>query len=74
MNLSARGTTWTPPGPRRAGPAGQPAGRIWHTLVYCSLTTAYRPVRPPVGAGSAVLLTLSKNLLTISNIFQFVMT
>jgi hypothetical protein len=29
---------------RREG--GQPAAHRWHTLVSCTLTTEYRPVRP----------------------------
>jgi hypothetical protein len=57
---------------RRAG--GQPAGRIWHTLVSCSLTTEYRPVRPLGEAVASHLVTLSNSSLTVGNIFQFVMT
>ena len=33
---------------RREG--GQLAGHRWHTLVSCTLTTEYRPVRPPAEA------------------------
>ena len=57
---------------RRAG--GQPAGRIWHTLVSCSLTTEYRPVRPLGEVAASHVVTLSNNQLTVGNIFQFVMT
>jgi len=38
------------------------------------LTTEYRPVRPPGEAQTGVMITLSNKSLTVSNIFQFVMT
>jgi hypothetical protein len=57
---------------RRA--CGQPAGRIWHTLVSCSLTAEYRPVRPLGEVLACHVVTLSNNQLTVGNIFQFVMT
>lgn len=57
---------------RRA--VGQLAGRIWHTLVSCTLTTEYRPVRPLVGGMDGAMVALGNETLTIGNIFQFVMT
>ena len=57
---------------RRAG--GQPAGRIWHTLVSCNLTTEYGSVRPLGAPESAELVTLGNYLVTLGNIFKFVMT
>jgi len=57
---------------RREG--GQPYGHPWHTLVSCTLTTEYRPVRPLVEALARAVITLSNESLTMSNIFQFVMT
>ena len=57
---------------RREG--GQPPGHRWHTLVSCTLTTEYRPVRPPGAPESAELVTLGNYLVTLGNIFKFVMT
>ena len=57
---------------RREG--GQPPGHPWHTLVSCTLTTEYRPVRPLAEARAGVMITLGNEVLTVSNIFQFVMT
>ena len=57
---------------RREG--GQPPGRRWHTLVSCTLTTEYRPVRPLGEVEASPVVTLSNNSLTVGNIFQFVMT
>jgi hypothetical protein len=57
---------------RRA--VGQLIGRRWHTLVPCTLTTEYRPVRPLVDGMGGGLVALSNDTLTIGNIFQFVMT
>jgi len=57
---------------RRVG--GQPAGHRWHTLVSCTLTTEYRPVRPLAETRTTAMLTLSNRVLTLSNIFKFVMT
>jgi hypothetical protein len=38
------------------------------------LTTEYRPVRPPAEARGGIMITLSNETVTLSNIFQFVMT
>jgi len=38
------------------------------------LTTEYRPVRPLGEAQAGATMTLSNESLTVSNIFQFVMT
>ncbi len=57
---------------RRA--VGQLTGRIWHTLVSCTLTTEYRPVRPLGDGMGGALVALGNETLTIGNIFQFVMT
>jgi len=57
---------------RRA--VGQLIGQRWHTLVSCTLTTEYRPVRPLVDGMGGGLVALSNGALTIGNIFQFVMT
>jgi len=57
---------------RRA--VGQLIGRRWHTLVSCTLTTEYRPVRPLVDGMGGGLVAMSNGTLTIGNIFQFVMT
>src|SRR5579862_6858881 len=45
-------------------------GRRWHTLVSCTLTTEYRPVRPLVDGVGGVLVALRNGTLTIGNIFQ----
>ncbi len=60
---------------RRAG--DEPAHGAWHTLVFSTLTSEYRPVRPLAGTGgprSQATVTQSNDTHTESNIFQFVMT
>ena len=57
---------------RRVG--DEPAGRRWHTLVSCTVTTEYRPVGPFEEGWAGILVALSNYSLTPSNIFQFVMT
>jgi hypothetical protein len=49
-------------------------GRRWHTLVSCTLTTEYRPVRPLGDGMGGLLVALRNGTLTTGNIFQFVMT
>jgi hypothetical protein len=83
-NAPARLTRIRPATPRRSADicdesttrreGGQPPGQPWHTLVSRSLTTEYRPVRPLVEARAGAMITLGNELLTMSNIFQFVMT
>jgi hypothetical protein len=57
---------------RRA--SAEPAGQRWLTLMTCGIVGETSPVRCADPCSVSAVITLSDKSLTVSNIFQFVMT